>query len=92
MMERTWWESFRAEHGLLTGNVKALICEGNLRRIVVRHREGWDVEEFRLPAGGPRKALADLTAVVTRLGDCTIRIERVDTEAIRVGLMQTTAP
>lgn len=91
-MERAWWESFKVEHGQLTGNVMALICEGNVRRVVIRHREGWDVEELRLAAGTAGRALAEMTALVALLGDCTIRIERVDTEAIRVALMQTTAP
>src|SRR5688500_641515 len=92
MMQRAWWESFRVEHGLVTADAMVRVCEGSVRRVVIRHRDGWDVEEVRLTAGTAARALADMTAISALLGECTIRIERVDTEAMRVALMQTTAP
>ena len=36
MAERTWWESIRAESGNVIDRLKAVIHEGNVRRVVVR--------------------------------------------------------
>lgn len=33
--ERTWWETIKVEGGELLERVKALIHEGNVRRIVI---------------------------------------------------------
>jgi len=36
MPERTWWESLKAESGNVIDRLKAVIHEGNVRRVVVR--------------------------------------------------------
>jgi hypothetical protein len=61
--------------------VKALVHEGNVRRIVVQH-EGRTVAEFPLTAGIVGAVLAPVVAAVgaliALLKDCTIQIERDD--------------
>jgi hypothetical protein len=59
--------------------VKALIHEGNVRRVVVQH-EGRTVAEFPLTAGIVGAVLAPVVAavgaLVAVLEDCTIQVER----------------
>ena len=50
MADKTYWESFKAEGGAAIEKLKALIHEGNVRRIVIQH-EGRNVAEFPLTAG-----------------------------------------
>ncbi|HEX7670089.1 MAG TPA: DUF4342 domain-containing protein, partial [Polyangiaceae bacterium] len=77
MAEKTTWESFKAEGGSLVEKIKALIHEGNVRRVVVQH-EGRTVAEFPLTAGvvGAMLApvLAAIGALVALLKDCTIQV------------------
>jgi hypothetical protein len=84
MGEKTFWESFTSEGGAVMGKVKALIHEGNVRRVIVRH-EGRTVAEFPLTAGvvGALLApvLAAIGALVALLQNCTIEVEREDTNA-----------
>ena len=78
-MAGTYWESFKAEGEAALEKVKALIHEGNVRRIVVQH-EGRTIAEFPLTAGIVGAVLAPVVAAVgamiALLKDCTIRIER----------------
>ena len=50
MAERTWWESIKAESGNVIDKLKAVIHEGNVRRVVVRQGSR-TVAEFPLTAG-----------------------------------------
>jgi hypothetical protein len=79
MAEKTYWESFKADGEAAVDKVKALIHEGNVRRIVVQH-EGRTVAEFPLTAGIVGAVLAPVVAavgaLVALLKDCTIQIER----------------
>jgi hypothetical protein len=81
MATRTYWESFKAEGEAAVDKVKALIHEGNVRRIVVQH-EGRTVAEFPLTAGIVGAVLAPvvaaIAALVALLKDCTIQVERED--------------
>jgi hypothetical protein len=81
MVERTWWESFKAESEGVLDKLKALIKEGNVRRVVIQH-EGRTVAEFPLTAGLVGALLAPVVAaigaIVALLKDCTIQVERVD--------------
>jgi hypothetical protein len=69
--------------GLLE-KLKAVIHEGNVRRVVVQH-EGRTVAEFPLTAGvvGALLApvLAAVGAIVAMLKDCTIQVQRADKPA-----------
>jgi hypothetical protein len=64
--------------------LKALIREGNVRRVVIQH-EGRTVAEFPLTAGVVGVVLAPVVAaigaMVALLKDCTIQVERVDANA-----------
>jgi hypothetical protein len=79
MAVKTYWESFKAEGEAAVEKVKALIHEGNVRRVVVQH-EGRTVAEFPLTAGIVGAVLAPVVAavgtLVALLKDCTIQVER----------------
>jgi hypothetical protein len=79
--EKTYWESFKAEGEAAGEKIRALIHEGNVRRIVVQH-EGRTVAEFPLTAGIVGAVLAPVVAAIGALialmKDCTIRVERED--------------
>jgi hypothetical protein len=81
MSEKTFWESFKAGSEDLVEKLKALIREGNVRRVVVQH-QGRTVAEFPLTAGVVGAALAPVAAaigaIVALLKDCTIQVERED--------------
>src|SRR5712691_5306363 len=84
MAVKTYWESFKAEGEAAVDKVKALIHEGNVRRVVVQH-EGRTVAEFPLTAGIVGAVLAPVAAaigaLVALLKDCTIQVEREDEDA-----------
>ena len=84
MVERTCWESFKAESGNAFQRVRQLIHEGNVRRVRIRQGSR-TVAEFPLTAGvvGALVAptLAAIGALVALIKDCTIDVERVQTAA-----------
>jgi hypothetical protein len=86
MAERTFWESFKAEGEGVVERLKALIREGNVRRVVIQH-DGRTVAEFPLTAGVVGALLAPVVAaigaIVALLKDCTIQVERADAPAAR---------
>jgi hypothetical protein len=78
--ERSCIETITAEGGELLEEVKRLIAEGNVRRIVIK--QGKDtVVEFPLAVGvaGALIApwLAAAGAIAALITDCTIEVERV---------------
>ena len=79
MEAKTHWESFKAEGDAAVEKLKALIHEGNVRRVVIQH-DGRTIAEFPLTAGVVGTVLAPvvaaIAAVVALLKDCTIRVER----------------
>ena len=81
MTAKTYWESFKAEGEAAIEKLKALIHEGNVRRVVIE-QEGRTIAEFPLTAGVVGTVLAPvvaaIAAVVALLKDCTIRVERED--------------
>jgi hypothetical protein len=83
MADRTIWESFKVEGGTIVDKVKDLVHEGNVRRVVVQH-EGRSVAEFPLTAGVVGAVLAPVLAaigaLIALLKDCTIQVERADSE------------
>ena len=82
MVDKTFWDTFKTESENVIEKLKALIHEGNVRRIVIQHG-GRTVAEFPVTAGvlGVVLApvLAAIGAIVALLKDCTIQVERVDT-------------
>lgn len=79
--ERSSLETIAAEGGQLLDEVKRLIAEGNVRRIVIK--QGQDtVVEFPLTVGvaGALIApwLAAAGAIAALITDCTIEVERID--------------
>ena len=83
MADKTYWESFKVESENVVNQVKNLIHEGNVRRVVIQH-QGRVVAEFPLTAGvlGVVLApvLAAIGALVALLKDCTIQVERAEEE------------
>lgn len=81
MSDRTLWDTLKAESGDLLEKLKALIHEGNVSRIVVKH-EGRSIAEFPVTAGVVGAVLAPVLAavgaLVALLKDCTIHVERTD--------------
>jgi hypothetical protein len=79
MAPTTFWESLRGESRTLVEELKRLIHEGNVRRVVIQH-EGRTVAEFPLTAGVVGAVLAPVLAaigaLVALLKDCTIQVER----------------
>ena len=94
MAEKTYWDSFKAEGENVISKIKALIHEGNVRRVVIQH-QGRTVAEFPLTAGvvGALLApvLAAIGAVVELLQDCTIQVERAKEEPAREDRTETAA-
>lgn len=84
MNAKTVWESFKADSETVVEKVKALIHEGNVRRVVVQHA-GQTVAEFPLTVGVVGAVLAPVAAaigaLVALLKDCTIQIQRGDADA-----------
>jgi hypothetical protein len=78
-IERSWTETIAAEGGVLLEEVRRLLHEGNVRRIVIK--QGADtVVEFPLAVGvaGALIApwLAAAGAIAALITDCSIEVER----------------
>jgi Domain of unknown function (DUF4342) len=86
MADNTYWDSFKAEGENVISKIKGLIHEGNVSRVVIQ-QHGRTVAEFPLTAGVVGAVLAPVLAaigaLVALLQDCTIKVEREKTEAIR---------
>lgn len=69
----------------LVATVKALVHEGNIRRVAIKNREGKVLIEVPLTLGAVGAlflpTLAALGAVAALVTECTIVVERVDDEA-----------
>jgi hypothetical protein len=82
MSSQSLYESFKAESADVAARIRALVKEGNLRRVIVEH-DGKTVAEFPLTAGVIGAALAPVlaavAALVALLEDCTIHVEVVRT-------------
>lgn len=78
-MERTWWEKIEGTTDQVLGQLKKLVEEGNVRRVVVRQR-GKTVAEFPLTIGVVGAVLAPVAAAIgaltALLTECTIEVEK----------------
>jgi len=94
MGDKTYWETFKAESESVITKIKALIHEGNVRRVVIQH-QGRSVAEFPLTAGVVGAVLAPVLAaigaLVALLQDCTIHVERESPGADRDETTRTAA-
>ena len=79
MAKGTAWETIRGQGGQLVDEVKRLIHEGNVRRVVVRQKDRV-VAEFPLTVGVVgalvAPAVAAIGALVALLADCRLDVER----------------
>ena len=82
MEERSWQETIKVEGGQILDQVKKLIEEGNVRRIVIKQGSR-TVAEFPLTFGvvGAVFApmLAAVGAVAALITECSIEVTRVET-------------
>jgi phage-related minor tail protein len=78
-MERTFWQKLEGTTENILNQLKKLIDEGNIRRVVVKQR-GRTVAEFPLTAGVIGAVIAPVAAAIgalsALLADCTIEVEK----------------
>ncbi len=91
-MERTWWEKIEGTTDQILGQLKRLVEEGNVRRVVVKQR-GRTIAEFPLTVGVVGALLAPVAAAIGALtalvAECTIEVEKIEVEK---PASETTAP
>ncbi len=79
MAKGTAWETLKGQGGQVVDEVKRLIHEGNVRRVIVRQKDRV-VAEFPLTVGVvgalAAPAVAAIGALVALLADCRIDVER----------------
>jgi hypothetical protein len=79
MPESTAWETIKVQGGQVVDELKKLLHEGNVRRVIVKQK-GRSVAEFPVTVGvvGALVApvLAAIGALVAVLADCSIEVER----------------
>jgi hypothetical protein len=73
-------EEFRVKGEELLGKIKELIHEGNIRRIIIKDREGKTMIEFPLTLGVVGAVLAPtlaaVGAVAALIGEATVIVEK----------------
>jgi hypothetical protein len=83
-MERTWWEKIEGTTDQVLGQLKKLVEEGNVRRVVVKQR-GKTIAEFPLTVGVVGAVLAPVAAAIGALtalvAECTIEVEKAASDA-----------
>ena len=82
-MERTIWEKIGGTGEQLLAQLKRLVDEGSIRRVVVR-QHGKTIAEFPLTAGVIGAVIAPVAAAIGALSaliaDCSIEVEKTVTE------------
>jgi hypothetical protein len=78
-MERTIWEKIGGTGEQVLAQLKRLVAEGNVRRVVVKH-DGRTIAEFPLTAGVIGAVIAPVAAAIGALSaliaDCSIEVEK----------------
>jgi hypothetical protein len=78
-MERTWWEKIEGTTDQALTQLRKLVEEGNVRRVVVKQR-GKTIAEFPLTVGVVGAVLAPIAAAIGALtalvAECTIEVEK----------------
>ena len=84
-MERTFWQKLEGTADEIVNELKRLVAEGNVRRVVVKQR-GRTVAEFPLTAGVIGAVIAPVAAAIgaitALLTDCTIEVEKTAASAV----------
>lgn len=79
-MTKTTKEEFKVSGEELLGKVKSLINEGNVRRIVIKNKDGKQLVEFPLTIGVVGAVIAPVLAAVGAIAalvtECMIVVER----------------
>ena len=79
-MTKTTHEEFKVNGEELLAKVNQLINEGNVRRIIIRNKDGKNLVEFPLTIGVVGAVLAPILAAVGAIAalvtECTIIVER----------------
>lgn len=83
-MTKTRTEEFKINGEDLLAKVKQVINEGNVRRIVIKNKEGKVLVEFPLTIGVVGVLLAPVLAAVGAIAalvtECTLLVEREDAD------------
>jgi uncharacterized protein DUF4342 len=92
-MERTWREKLEGTTEQILAQIKRLIDEGNIRKVVVKQR-GRVIAEFPLTVGVVGTVIAPLAAAIGALtavlAECSIEVEKVATDADKSGALVAT--
>ena len=79
-MSKTFKESFNVNGEELLKKIKAIIAEGNVRKITLHDKAGKEIMSFPLTVGVVGAVLMPVFAAVGALaaliGECTISVER----------------
>ncbi|TSC76029.1 MAG: hypothetical protein G01um101431_1047 [Parcubacteria group bacterium Gr01-1014_31] len=80
MAENVRHEEFKVSGGDVVKRIKALVKEGNVRRIIIKNEKGHTILEFPLTIGVVGVALipiwAAIGAIAALVANCTIVVER----------------
>src|SRR5690349_12397794 len=80
-MERTFWQKLEGTTEQVLAQLRRLVEEGNIRRVVVKQKGG-TVAEFPLTAGVIGAVIAPIAAAIGVLSalvaDCSIEVEKVE--------------
>ena len=86
-MERTWREKIEGTTDQILAQIKRLIDEGNVRRVLVK-QQGRVIAEFPLTVGVVGTVIAPLAAAIGALtavlADCSIEVEKTNLPASTV--------
>ena len=78
--EKSTKEEFKVNGEELLGKVKEIIREGNIRRLIIKGKDGKSIIEIPLTAGVVGIAIAPVLAAVgaiaTLVTECTILVEK----------------
>jgi hypothetical protein len=90
-MERTWREKIEGTTDQILAQIKRLLDEGNIRRVLVK-QQGKVIAEFPLTVGVVGTVLAPVAAAIGALtavlADCSIEVEKTSPPTAA----ETTAP
>lgn len=80
--KKTTQEEFKVNGEELLGKVKQIIAEGNVRRLIIKDKDGKSLIELPLTVGVVGIVLAPVLAAVGAIAalvtECTILVERND--------------
>ena len=78
-MERTFWQKLEGTTETVLSQLRKLVDEGNIRRVVVK-QHGKTIAEFPLTAGVIGAVIAPVAAAIGALSaliaDCSIEVEK----------------